>query len=395
MSITGSFAQKKNVSKAKNLAMSETPDFAGARAMIKPALEEVTTKDLASTWYTAGLIGWLENDAELKKQMLSQKFDADAKGKAIIESYDYFLKAYELDSLPDKKGKIKPKYQKDIKAKIKEYYTQQANLVAYGASFFDKKDYAGAIKVFELYLGIPALPMMNNEIKLDSTYYMIKYFTGIAATNGGFHDKAIAYYEDLKDDGYEELVVHQLLYDEYKKRNDTVNFVRVLKEGYVKFPKESFFLENLINFYIYTNQSQEALGYLNAAIEKDPNRAEFQYIKGNLDESMGNPESALASFEKAIELDPNLADAWAGKGRLIYNKAVKMSDAANDIKDNKKYNAAKKEADAVFEKSIPFFLKAAELKPNEREYKQTLKTLYYRLKRNKEFDAISAELDNM
>jgi tetratricopeptide (TPR) repeat protein len=103
----------------------------------------------------------------------------------------------------------------------------------------------------------------------------------------------------------------------------------------------------------------------------------------------------MASFEKAIEVDPTLADAWAGKGRLIYNKAVQMSDAANDIRDNKKYNLAKKEADAVFEKSLPFFLKAAELKPDVREYKQTLKTLYYRLQRYKESDAIGEELNAM
>lgn len=395
MSVTSSFSQKKNVSQAKNKALMENPDFAAARKLIEPALQDPTTKDLASTWHTAGLIGYQENEAELKKQMLGQKFDADVKGKAIMESYGYFLKAYELDGLPDAKGKIKPKFQKDIKNKIKEYYTTQANLVAYGASLFERKKYDETIKVFETYLGIPALPMMNNEIKLDSTYYMIKYFTGIAAINGGMHDKAIAYLEDLKDDGYEELVVHQLLYDEYLKRKDTVNFVRVLKEGYKKFPKEAYFLENLINYYIYTNQSKEAIVYLNSAIEREPNRAEYQYIKGNLDESMGNIDAAMASFEKAIEIDPKLADAWAGKGRLIYNKAVQMADAANEIKDNKKYNAAKKEADAVFEQSVPFFKKAAELKPDVREYKQTLKTLYYRLKKDKEFEAIEKELNAM
>ncbi len=395
MSVTSSFSQKKNVSQAKNKALMENPDFAAARKLIEPALQDPTTKDLASTWHTAGLIGYQENDAELKKQMLGQKFDVNAKGKALMESYNYFMKAYELDGLPDAKGKIKPKFQKEIKTKIKEYYTTQANLIAYGATLFEQKKYAETIKVFEVYLGIPSLPMMNNEIKLDSTYFMIKYFTAIASINGGMHDRAITYLEDLKDDGYEELVVHQLLYDEYLKRKDTVNFVRVLKEGNKKFLKEAYFLENLINFYIYTNQSKEAIVYLKNAIEREPNRAEYQYIKGNLDESMGNLDAAMASFEKAIEIDPKLADAWAGKGRLIYNRAVQMSDVANEIKDNKKYNAAKKEADAVFEQSVPFFKKAAELKPDVREYKQTLKTLYYRLKKDKEFEAINKELNAM
>ena len=393
VSVTGTYAQKKNVTKAKNKALMETPDFKGAREDIKPALTDSTTRNQALTWYVAGTIGYKENEAELKKQMLGQKFDADVKGKAIMESYEYFLKAYELDGLPDAKGKIKPKFQKDIKAKIKEYYTSQANLVAYGAYLFEKKDYPATVKVFETYLGIPALPMMNGELKPDSTFYMIKYYTAIAATNGEMSDKAISYYEDLKDDGYEELIVHQLLYEEYLKKKDTVNFVKTLKAGFEKFPNEPWFLQNLINYYIFSNQAKDAIVYLNAAIKRDPNKAEYQYIKGNLDENMGNLEDARKAFDKAIELDPTQADAYAGIGRLIYNKGVAMADAANEIKDNKLYNAAKKKADAVFAESIPFFKKAAELKPAEMEYKRTLKNIYYRLKMDKEYEAVDKEMN--
>ena len=393
VSVTGTYAQKKNVSKAKNKALMEVPDFKGAREDIKPALTDSITKNQALTWHVAGTIGYKENEAELKKQMLGQKFDADVKGKAIMESYEYFLKAYELDGLPDAKGKIKPKFQKDIKAKIKEYYTTQANLVAYGAHLFEKKDYPATVKVFETYLGIPELPMMNGELKPDSTYYMIKYYTAIASTNGDMNDKAIAYYEDLKDDGYEELIVHQLLYEEYMKKKDTVNFVKTLKAGFEKFPNEPWFLQNLINYYIFSNQTKDAIVYLNAAIQRDPNKAEYQFIKGNLDENMGNLEDARKAFDRAIEIDPKQADAYAGIGRLIYNKGVSMSDAANEIRDNKLYNAAKKKADAVFAESITYFKKAAELKPAEMEYKRTLKNIYYRLKMDKEYEAIDKEMN--
>ena len=393
VSVTGTYAQKKNVSKAKNKALMEVPDFKGAREDIKPALTDSITKKQALTWHVAGTIGYKENEAELKKQMLGQKFDADVKGKAIMESYEYFLKAYELDGLPNAKGKIKPKFQKDIKAKIKEYYTTQANLVAYGAHLFEKKDYPATVKVFETYLGIPELPMMNGELKPDSTYYMIKYYTAIASTNGDMNDKAIAYYEDLKDDGYEELIVHQLLYEEYMKKKDTVNFVKTLKAGFEKFPDEPWFLQNLINYYIFSNQTKDAIVYLNAAIQRDPNKAEYQFIKGNLDENMGNLEDARKAFDRAIEIDPKQADAYAGIGRLIYNKGVAMSDAANEIRDNKLYNAAKKKADAVFAESITYFKKAAELKPAEMEYKRTLKNIYYRLKMDKEYEAIDKEMN--
>ena len=70
-----------------------------------------------------------------------------------------------------------------------------------------------------------------------------------------------------------------------------------------------------------------------------------------------------------------------------------MTDVANDIKDNKLAIAARKKADEVFKESIPYFIKATEVNPEEREYKKTLRTLYYRLKMDKEFDAIDKELN--
>lgn len=394
ISFTGTFAQKANVSKAKNLALMSTPDFTAARAAIKPALDEATTKDDANTWYVAGLIGYKENESYVTKQMLQQQVDADAKGKAVMESYDYFIKAYALDSLPNAKGKIKPKFQKDIKNKIKEYYTDRSDLFAYGAYLFDKKDYDGAIKAFDNYLAIPKLPMMKNEIKLDSNYYIIKYYTAIAATNAEKHDKAIALYSDLKNDNYETINVYELLYEEYTKVKDTVSAVNTLKEGFEKFPKEPWFLQNLINYYIFSNQTKDALGYLDRAIQEEPTLAQYRYVQGTLNENMGNIEDAKAAFNKAIELNPKYAEAYAGLGRLVYNQAYKMAEKANDIKDNASYKAAMKKSDDAFAQSIPYFKKAIELDASNMEYKRTLKNLYYRLHMDKEYEALDKDMNS-
>ena len=395
ISFTFSYAQKANVRKAKDKALMENPDFAGAREAIKLALVDSTTKNLADTWYVAGLIGYKENDVLYQKAILNMPFDAEVKGKAILESYKYFLEAAKLDQLPDEKGKVKLKVTKDIKPKLKEYYSTQQNLIAYGANLFEKKNYEGAIKAFETFLEIPKLAMMNNEIPVDSTYNMIKYYTAIAATNAKNHEKAVVLFEDLKDKKYETMAVYQLLYEEYVNLKDTVHYVKTLKEGFEKFPTDAWFLQNLINYFIYSGKTPEALIYLKTAIEREPNMAQYRYVKGNLDESLGNFDAALASFDKAIELEPTMADAYAGKGRLYYNKAVKMAEVANAIKDVKLYNAETKKAEIVFRESVPFFKKASELKPKDIEYKKTLKTLYYRLKMDADFEAIKKEIDAM
>ena len=395
ISFTLSFAQKANVSKAKNKALMESPDFAGAREAIKLALNDSTTKNLAETWYVAGLIGNKENEALYQKALLKMPFDTLVKGKALMESYDYFVKAVKLDQLPDAKGKVKLRYSKDIKGYLKDYYTVQQNLIAYGAYQFEKKNFEGAVKTFEAFLEIPKMPLMNNELKMDSTYNMITYYTAAAAANAKLHDKAISIYEGLKDKKYETKSVYQSLYQEYVEKKDTANFVKTLKEGTDLFPADVWFLQNLINYYIFSGKTKEALDYLDKAIEREPNLAHYRYVKGNLDESLGNIDEALLAFDKAIELEPTMADAYAGKGRLYFNKAVKMSDAANKIKDNRLYNIESKKVDDAFRISLPFFKKAAELNPKEVEFKKTLKTLYYRLKMDAEFEAVKKEIDAM
>ena len=395
ISFTLSFAQKANVSKAKNKALMESPDFAGAREAIKLALNDSTTKNLAETWYVAGLIGNKENEALYQKALLKMPFDTLVKGKALMESYDYFVQAVKLDQVPDAKGRVKPRYTKDIKGYLKEYYSIQQNLIAYGAFQFEKKNYEGAVKTFEAFLEIPKMPLMNNELKMDSTYNMITYYTAAAAANAKMHDKAISIYESLKDKKYETKSVYQSLYQEYVEKKDTANFVKTLREGTDLFPSDVWFLQNLINYYIFSGKTKEALDYLDKAIAREPNLAHYRYVKGNLDESLGNIDDAILAFDKAIELEPTMADAYAGKGRLYFNKAVKMSDAANKIKDNRLYNIESKKVDDAFRISLPFFKKAAELNPKEVEFKKTLKTLYYRLKMDAEFEAVKKEIDAM
>ena len=396
MSFSLAFAQKSNVSKAKNKALAvEKPDFAGARELIKPALEDVSTKDDANTWYVAGLIGYKENDQEYQKQLLGQKFDEELKGKAVMESYRYFLTADSLGELPDAKGKVRNRYRKDIKLKVKEYYTIPSNLISYGAHLYDKKDYNKAYNVFTSFVAIPHLPMMNNELALDSNYYMIKYYAALAASNAKMHTEAIALYEELKTGDYEKLNVYQLLYEEYVTEKDTAKFVQTLKDGFTAFPREAWFLQNLINYYIYSNQTKEALVYLNDAIENEPGIAQYHYVKGVIEEQLGNVDNATASFDKAIELEPEMADAYAGKGRVIFNTAVKITDEAGSIKDNKKYNEEIKRADDVFKESLPFLKKAVELAPKDIDHKRTLRTLYYRLGMDSEYEAINKEINEM
>ena len=398
----GCFAQKANVKKAKNLALQETPDFSGARAAINEALTNEETKDLADTWYTAGLIGYQELSKENEKTYLGQARDEKRAGEAVVESFDYWMKAADLagKEVLDKKGNevlADKKTYALLQKKVLEYYKNQ-ELVKYGIYLNDQRDFATAYGVFQRHLSIPELSLMQNEklqkeMPKDSIYDQYKYYTAIFAIQAEMHPEAIAVLEEMKNGNYEAITVNQFLYQEYVNVQDTANYVRVLQNAVVRFPQEPWFLQNLINHYIFSGQEQEAINYLEQAIAREPNVAQYHLIKGNLNENQKNYEAALADFDRALAIDPTMADAEAGKGRVYYNQAVKMNEDAALIADAKEYKKALEEMNAMFRQSMPFFEKAHELAPDNRDYMITLRGLYYRFDMTDKYNAINEELN--
>lgn len=398
----GCFAQKNPlVKKAKSLMNSETPDFRAAREAVEEALEAEPT---AENYYWAGMIGYKEVQRELYNQMMGQGVDAAAEGAACEESYKYWVKADELAQVPtlDKKGNEVPTDPK-MRGKLSKYmleYYQNQELVKYGIHLNEVRDYAGAYNAFKMHIEIPDLVMMQDpklqkDMPRDTTYTQYKYYAAIFAVQAEMHDEAIAVLEQLKDGDYEAIAVNQFLYQEYLALKDTVHFVATLQNAVSRFPQEPWFLQNLINFYIFSGQEQTAIDYLATAIEREPNVAQYHLIKGNLDENQGNYDVAMAEFDKALALDPTMADAMAGKGRVYYNQAVKLNEAAALINDNKAYKKALEEMNEVFRKSLPFFEEAHRIDPNDRQYMQILKGLYYRFHMDDKYNEISEKLNNL
>jgi len=389
-------AQKSNVSKAKNRALAETPDFEGAKEAINAALQDSTTKDLAETWYVAGLVYEKIAEAETNKQLIGQQPDVVKQGEAALKSYSYYLPAYEKDFLPNEKGKIKPKYAKRIAATIRDYY-MNATFFNYGVYVYGEKNYQRAIDAFETHTAIPDLEMIKSTepIIKDSVYYQIRYYTAVCANILEDNKKAAVIYEEIKDKGFEGNKIYQYLYDIYAQEKDTANFVRILKDGHANYPNEPFFLGTLINYLIFNNQQEEGLEYLDKAIEKNPNNAEYYYVKGSVMEVMDKAGEAIKYFDKAISLKPDMASAWGRKGAILMKNAMKMEERAANVKDSKVYEIEKKKANEAFKEALPLFEKAVQLDPKGRDNLKMLRGLYYRFKDMEKYDKITELINEL
>lgn len=143
---SASFAQKKVVNEAQSIAKGSNADFGEARTLIKGALENPETKDDAKTWYVAGFIEDQQFNAERAKQILGQQPNEPVMYEALYGILPYFQKAYELDQLPNEKGKVKPKYTKDIKSILSANHVYLFNG---GAYYFDKQEYKKSIRFLQ------------------------------------------------------------------------------------------------------------------------------------------------------------------------------------------------------------------------------------------------------
>lgn len=390
---SASFAQKKAVNEAQSIAKGEKPDFGEARTLIKGALENPESKDDAKTWYVAGFIEDQQFSAERTKQVIGQQPNEPVMYDALISILPYFEKAYDLDQVPNEKGKVKPKFTKDIKGIL------SANHVYYingGAFYFDTKEYKKAYDFFDQYLQISDLPMFKGEAVAarDSNFMTVQYYAAVAATQLGDSKTAIAALERAKNLDYKGNEVYQYLCYEYDQVKDTVNLEKTLEEGLSKFPEEKYYLMSLINNYIYSNRNEKAIQYLTTAIAKEPNNAQLYDVMGRVYETgLKDYANAEKYFSKAIETDANYTDALSNLGRVYYNQGVNKQGEANMINDSKQYQEELAKAKEFFKKALPYFEKAHQLKPDEREYMTALRGIYYNLNMGPELEVIEAQMN--
>ena len=393
---SASFAQKKVVNEAQSIAKGSNADFGEARTLIKGALENPETKDDAKAWYVAGFIEDQQFNAERAKQILGQQPNEPVMYEALYGILPYFQKAYELDQLPNEKGKVKPKYTKDIKSILSANHVYLFNG---GAYYFDKQEYKKAYDFFNQYVEISELPMFagTQTAEKDSTFMTVQFYAAAAASLAKDSRLAIAALERAKNTPYRQYDVYQYLcyeYGEARTAQDSVMLEKTFEEGMQVFPDSAFFLNNLINTYIYSNRNEKALEMLNVAIQKNPNDANLYNVMGRVYETgLKDYANAEKNFQIALEKDPNLTDALSNIGRIYYNQGVNKLSEANMINDSKKYQEELGMAKDLFKKALPYYKKAHEAEPEKMDNMIALRGIYYNLNMGPELEAIEAEMN--
>ena len=70
-----------------------------------------------------------------------------------------------------------------------------------------------------------------------------------------------------------------------------------------------------------------------------------------------------------------------------------MNEEAANITDGKAYKQALQEMNETYKQSLPYFEKAHEMSPEERDYMIVLRGLYYRFGMDDKYAAINEEMN--
>ncbi len=363
---TGVFAQKGKVTSASSFK--ETGKLDKAVSTIEEAIDSSNPKTESSvTWpRTWEVRGEIYQAVFQSKDENYQKLSNDP----LTVAYDSYLKALALDD--------KDKFSKSVKIKLTLLI---GDLTNQAVAAFNEENYEKALRSFEQIMGIEQTPVFKADDP-TSVDTVIIFNAGLAAYNAQKYDKAIQYYREAAKYKYSGARTYQLISSSYMQKQDTVGALAVLQEGLKEYPDNGTILVEVINIYLNSNRVDDALRYLDIAIEQDPKNASYFFARGTLYDKLQKPEEAIASYMKAIEYKEDYFDAYYNLGAVYYNKGVKQIDVANAVPSNQpeKYEVEKEKADIEFKKAIPYMEKAHEVNPTDKFTMESLKTLYYRLK---------------
>ncbi len=353
---------------------------------IEIAIADPTNAALAESWTKRGEIYNAVVNQHLSAQFLNPEhkiLDEDAAFKA----YESYKKALGLSV---KKW--------ESKAATKGLTESVSNLNSLGASKYDAQDYLGAYQAFNAMLEVHDLLKQNGEKStLDDpeNYNNQLYITGLAAFYGGNTQDAGRLFTQLKEKGFEQAALYDVLYRLNEESNPELA-VKYLEEGRKKFPDETSLLFTEINYYLKAGKMDILEGKLKEAIAAEPTNAALYYTlarvyvdvsddakeKGDKATQEEYFQKALAQYEGALKVDPEFYEAMYGIGEMYYNRAAVISQQMQDLgtsrEDLKKYDALKITMEAEFDKALPYFQASEKANPNDPNTLIALSEIYAR-----------------
>ena len=360
----GTFAQNSAVTSAYSYMTDG--DYDKAREYIDQAITHEKTMGKEKTWRYRGDIytGIATSEDSLMRASVPNAI------QIAMESYD---KAAELDE--------KNAYEAERKMSMAQLNAAALNN---GIAAFNAKDFERDSLLFEA-----AATAAGKLGAVDTTAY---YNAALSADQAGNYDRAFNLYKKAAEYEYQGATMYLYMAGVKSRAGDEDAAFAVVEEGLKKYPGNKDLVIEQLNYYIRKGEGEKALANMAVAIENDPENKYLYFSKRSLEEEQGSIEAAEASYKSAIRVDPEYFDAYYNLGILYFNQGVEQTNAANEIEDNAKYEAARAEAKKSFEKARPVLEKAYEINSEDPNIVAALTQMYAQLGETELYNEFKAKI---
>lgn len=372
---------QESVLKEAERAMKKDQSMVEVVKIITPAFSDPATAQLAQTYYIPGKAAFNEYDKLFTKAQLGQLDQAGKKTmvETLLGGYDYMIKAMPLDQVPDEKGKVKPKYTKDIINTIGGHYADFSNMGV--EAYTALEDYNAAYELWNIYTSLPDNPDFAS-LKVfpnDTVLAEVLFNQALAAWQMEDLDKSLASFLKAKDKGYKKQQLFDYALAVARTAEKEPEVVALAKEAYALYGNENpDYIGLLINDCINRKAYNEAVTMIDQAIAANPTNSQYYVIKGILLETEEVGGNAREAFAKAVELDPTNAKALYNYGRSYYNEGLMIYEQAPA--DNAGFNKVFVENfKPVMLEAVKYLEQASDANPEDMDPLHLLENAYYML----------------
>lgn len=395
-----SFAQKSEIKAAeKSLKGGESAAAIASLESVQGAISGADEKVQAQYYYVLGQA----------KADMANKGTNEAFGEAVTA----FKKVIEIEEASGK-----AKYTDEVKQRLAAI---SADLVNSAVDDNSAENFDSAAD--KLYMSYQINPM-------DTVYL---YFAASSAVNGGNYDRALEYYQELREVGYDgSAMVYKATNVEtgqVEEMNKTQRDLMVKSGTYTdpldeKRPsKKAEIVRNIALIYTQLGKNDEALAAYKAARadnpddvnlvlneanlyyqmgDKDkfkelmseaasmaPDNADLQYNIGVINMEQGNIEEARTAYKKALEINPGYVNALLNLSTTYVNEGNALIDDMNALgtsrEDIAKYDELKQKKDDLFVEGAQILEEALKTNPDNQGILTQLKNIYGALGDNENF----------
>ena len=381
-------AQKKEISQARSNIKSRS-NLEQAEASMRELLKDSANRQNIKIYETLANAVSAQYEVANEKLYLKEGYDTVA---FFNTTYKMFL-AYEsldsIDALPDKKGRIRPKYRKKNAEYLDKY---RRNLYNGGLFFINKKKYESAYDLMDSYLDCAKQPLfeVNKYANDDQLASSAAFWTIVSGYKLNRPDSALKYNELALSNKHYRRRALQYISDIYLMKGDTIKYIETLNLGFKENKKSKFFFLRLMDYYNDRNQLDEAMAIVDTALVNDKDNVLFLFAKSNILLNMGCYLKCIAVCDTILKINDTLSDVYYNAGVSYLNLAIGLEKTAVSKRKNRK------QIIDYYKKSLPYMEKYREMRPDDKnKWAPSLYNIYLKLNMGRQFEEMNNILQNI